>query len=232
MKIIFSEKRIINWLFIITTFLTFLNIFFQVLKYFFGLGRVFGLVDFFNMDIEANPPTLFSVFLLLLSAAILFIIFKVLYGKKKKNKFYWLGLSIFFIIIGIDESVSVHERISGLLEKWLNPSGIFYYGTVIIGLLFIPIIIIFSIVFLKSLPSKIRTWFIIAGTIYISGALGMEMIGGWYFEIHNYNFIYQVISTIEEVLEMIGIIVFIKTLLQYLKLILSEYNNILKIEII
>jgi len=231
MKIIIFEKRLTNWLFIITAILSILSIFFQIFKYFLGQERVFGLTYFFNIDEEWNLPTFFSVFLFIFIAIILYIIFKTLHREKKKNTFYWLSLSILFILLGIDESVAIHERFIEPLRDWLNLSGIFYYGWVILGILFIFVIFILYIKFLKSLTPKIRNWIILAGIVYIAGALGMEMVGGWYFEIHDNDFLYQIIVTVEEVLEILGLIIFIKTLLSHLKLILSKSNNILKMEI-
>ena len=95
MKIIISEKRLTNWLLFIVAVLAILSIIFQIFKYFLGLEIPFGLVDFSNLDNEQNLSTFFSAFLLIFSAILLYIIFKVLHKEKKKNTFYWLGLSIF-----------------------------------------------------------------------------------------------------------------------------------------
>ena len=50
--------------------------------------------------------------------------------------------------------------------------------------------------------------------IYILGALGLEIIGGyWEFFQGEKDFIHAVLASIEELLEMFGIILFINTLL-------------------
>ena len=54
--------------------------------------------------------------------------------------------------------------------------------------------------------------------IYIGGAIGIEMIGGYYMSKHQaLDFNYMLITSIEETLEIIGIIVLIDTLLKYTK---------------
>ena len=55
-----------------------------------------------------------------------------------------------------------------------------------------------------------------AATIYIGGALGTELIGGHYADLHGNNtWTYSMIVTVEESLEMAGLIVFIWALLKY-----------------
>lgn len=72
----------------------------------------------------------------------------------------------------------------------------------------------------------------LAGTIYILGAVGFEMIGGvviHYFKANSQPFFWA--YTIEESLEMLGIILFIYALLNYLfddggsLSIIGEINN-------
>jgi hypothetical protein len=67
-----------------------------------------------------------------------------------------------------------------------------------------------------SLPSKVRNLFIVAGCVYVSGALGCELIEGFYKK--NYpgdNSIMGLYVVIEEIFEMIGITIFVYALLDY-----------------
>ena len=60
--------------------------------------------------------------------------------------------------------------------------------------------------------------FIIAGCLYVSGALGMEMVGGNYRDmVGEVDLNYGLITSFEETLEMAGIILFIYGLLDYLR---------------
>jgi hypothetical protein len=98
---------------------------------------------------------------------------------------------------------------SGLLyDAWVIPYGI---AMVIAGIIFIP--------FLIRLPRKTMILLVIAGAIYVSGAVGVEMIQGDYEEIHGtQNIIYSVSVVIEESMEMFGIALFIFALLKYISL--------------
>lgn len=79
------------------------------------------------------------------------------------------------------------------------------------------ILALFFLGFLLRLPSCTRRFFLGAGAIYLGGAIGVEMIGGYYAEVYGFDSLeYQLIAHAEESLEMAGIIVFIYALLRYL----------------
>lgn len=80
---------------------------------------------------------------------------------------------------------------------------------------------IFLLVFRKfifSLPFRTKALFILAGAIYVGGAIGMESIGGYIADTPGLHpAAYAVAATIEELLEMLGVIIFIYALLSYIK---------------
>ena len=67
------------------------------------------------------------------------------------------------------------------------------------------------------LPKPVRHSFIVAAILYLGGAIGFELISGKYAELYGMdNWIYSMILiTIEESLEIAGIIFFIRALLKY-----------------
>ena len=50
----------------------------------------------------------------------------------------------------------------------------------------------------------------------MGGSLGVEVIGGRYLDTHGVNLTYKMITTIEEALEMLGIVVFVGALSSYI----------------
>jgi len=94
--------------------------------------------------------------------------------------------------------------------------GIFYFAWVIPGIALVLVLGLFFLRFLLSLPATTRRRFLIAATLYLGGALGVELIGGQYAELHGFeSFTYSMIATVEESLEMAGLILFIRALLKY-----------------
>ena len=60
--------------------------------------------------------------------------------------------------------------------------------------------------------------FIASGMIYVIGAMGLEILGGIQDVLHGSNtLVYLLLCTIEEILEMLGIAIFIYTLLSYIR---------------
>ena len=71
------------------------------------------------------------------------------------------------------------------------------------------------------LPDKTRLVFFMSGALYVGGAIGFELIEGCFVEqqrIDNliYSLTYSMLITVEESLEMGGVILFIWALLVYL----------------
>ena len=112
-----------------------------------------------------------------------------------------------------DELISLHERLTTPVLKLIGNGDLdfFYWGWVVPGIALVIVLALFFLKFWLNLPAKPRLTFFIAGVaIYIGGAIGFEMIGGHYAESHGMkSLIYSMITTIEESLEMAGVIVFI-----------------------
>lgn len=81
--------------------------------------------------------------------------------------------------------------------------------------------VIFALAYLKflaHLPTKTRNLFILAGALYIGGALGLEIMAGHQESLDTYNeLLYKLFTTLEELWEKLGVLVFIYALLTYME---------------
>ena len=181
-----------------------------------GHDTIYGLVPLFHFGSESNIPTLYSSITLLACSALLWTIAK---SHKKQNQpyRYWLGLAVLFLFLSVDETASLHERSGEPIRAMMGTSGLLYYGWMIpygAAMLFI---VTLYLRFLVRLPKKTSKIFIVSGVVYITGAIGMEMLGGWWHESHGiHNLTYYSLVTLEELFEMFGIVLFIHTLLTYI----------------
>ena len=186
--------------------------------------------ELFFLNSEGNIPAFFSVFTLLLCSALLAII---AFAKKKEDapyRLHWKALSIIFLFMSLDDVAQLHEKTIEPLRSALNAGGFLYFTWVILGIVFSIIVLLAYLRFLADLPRKSRNLFLVAGAIFVGGALGMEMISAYYFSLYvdlpslphlrvcHVQFYYQMISTVEELLEMLGIVVFIYALMSYISL--------------
>jgi len=217
-SILISFKKVFKIIICMFLILLFFNIITGYFKFILGHPYVYGMVRLFDFDSESNIPTYFSSFILLFSAVLLQII--ALFEKNKGNIFSykWSFLSLVFLFLSIDEASSTHELFILPLREKFNLSGIFYYSWIILGIIFVLLLLIFYYRFLFELPKETRNKFVIAGIVYLTGAIAFEMIGGYYIDLNpGKTLIYALITSFEESLEMLGVIIFINSLLHYIE---------------
>ncbi|RDV24235.1 hypothetical protein DXV75_14550 [Alteromonas aestuariivivens] len=194
-----------------------------VIEHMLHIGALDHLVKLFNFNTESNVPTLFSSFMLIVCSIVLCFI---TVGSKKSNAAYlpWLGLSLIFLYLSIDEIYSIHERFTGLARMYFEPKGILYYTWVVPYALLLLIFVFTYSKFLLNLPRKIMGLFIFSGFIFVSGALGFELLGGKQHDsMGKDNLLYSLFYTCEELLEMLGVAVFLYSLLLY---IIEEFKSL------
>lgn len=119
-----------------------------------------------------------------------------------------------------DEMIQIHERMGGIVEKFYSKDthGIFTFSWVIAGILIASVFIAYYIFLVIKIDKNIRSLLITSAFIYLFGAIVMEMSGGFYWDKFGADFIYGLLQTLEESAEMLGIAVFIRTLLEYIYL--------------
>ena len=223
MKVTFntSPSVIISRLSIVFVILSILNLMVQLSKYAFGYREQWMFI--FNMDREVNFPTLYTVLILYLCSFLIKHIRQSDYEQGKTNLLkYWKTLRYVFIYLALDEALQIHEifiipdlgkQLPGLFHfVWVVPYGL-------VALYFVNYF--WKFVFL--LPPKTRNNFILSGAIYIGAALGLEMVEGVWVRIAGgmQNLVYALISSVEEMLEIVAILLLINTLLNYI----IKYNQ-------
>lgn len=175
------------------------------------------IIKLFNFDMEANLPTYFSS-LILLGDGILLALIGCRYKTLGKKHLHWLGLSFVFVFLALDEMIQIHEQLRAPMAKLFNTTGILYYAWFIPYLIIVAILGIAYFKFMMRLPKHILKLFILAGFLFIFGAVVMEAISGLY-EVkygESDTLAYYVMTTFEELLEMSGAIIFFYALLYYI----------------
>lgn len=223
MTITLNPRSIIRSLLIFVSILLFFHICVNIVRFSFYIDNglwsnndyVKVLINLFDFNTEKNIPTFYTALVLLLSSILLFLI--TLYNKKYGLKYYpWILLSMVFLFLSLDEMLELHEHFVHLTQRLLHLSG---FGTAYwtIPYLIATIILFLSLIkFLNELPKRTLKLFVLAGIIFISGSVGMEIIGGRVEEIiGTKNITYLFCYTVEELLECIGIIIFIYALTSY-----------------
>lgn len=212
-----QTRKIVRFLFITTIVINLLGLLRNIFEYVLKLDYGTELLDVFNLNEEQNIPAWYSSAILLLCGIIIYLI-----GLDKTNsqdKYYrhWLWLSVIFFYLSLDESISIHENLK--LRFLFEKEHILYNDSWVIVFSVLVAIFIFAYRrFLQHLPQATKKMFIISGFIYVFGSAGMEIVGSFTQELYGKaSMVHAMTTTIEEFLEMMGIVVFINTLLTYME---------------
>jgi hypothetical protein len=177
-----------------------------------------GVAGFLYVDWEQSVPTLYST-LMLLAGALLCA--GTADGRRRSDGSdvrHWWALALIFGVLALDEFASLHERLGGPIRSLLNiESGPLFYGWVVPAMVAVGVFAVVFLRFLGRLPRATRRGLWTAGALFVGGAIGVEMLGASYDASHQgLDMTFVLIVTVEETLEMIGVAVFVATLLAYI----------------
>ncbi len=216
-KLSLSPGAVVRYLMIAVVFFTVVSTGIQIAKYVFDYRQ--DWMSLWNLDRELNFPSWFSTFMIGFCSILLKII---AIGKKEQGDRYtkdWQLLSLIFLWLAIDELVSIHEiLIIPQFSDALHLPWFLHSLWVIPGMVFVAWFARRYIRFVRHLPSNTKKHFVSAACVYIGGALVMEMVGSYFAEAQGQQHLtYALVATVEEFMEMVGMVMFIYGLLYYLR---------------
>ncbi len=215
-RILLSPKRVARALVAIIAILTVLSVAEQYVIHILGREDLEEFLIAVDLDAEANIPTWYSSASLLACAVLLGWV--AARTRQQGGGFvgHWRWMSGIFVFLSIDETAQLHEHLGRLHEVW-KTHGIFYFAWVIPGAAVVLLFVLAYARFLIHLPASTRRRFLLAGIVYVTGALGVEALSGWRAETMGMNnMTHSLIATVEEVMEMTGVAIFILALLRHL----------------
>jgi hypothetical protein len=171
----------------------------------------------FSTDIEGNVPTWSNAALMLVAALLAWgvsIQARLAAGPWRRH---WAVLAAAFAYLSLDEATGLHERTIPYVADVVGTGDLTNAGwglvagpiTAVLALIYIP--------FLRGMPARTGRLLVAAGAIYLSGALGMEVVGALSLDVEELGdgFAYVLASTVEELLEMLGVTVLLYAVLTY-----------------
>ena len=202
----------------------------QYARFALGMGSLRGLTSRVYLGAEASVPAWFTASLMLDASQLLFVIGYARRQVGAPDVWHWLVLAAIFILLSIDEAAEIHEAVSSAFTgvfAWLaqGVGGAFVpllqkpgYHWVVGGAMLAGGVGIAYLRFLWALPPRTSRGFVLAGVLYVAGAIGFELIGGSYSaQVGADNVVFVALMTIEESLEIIGLIVFVHVLLVHVQ---------------
>ena len=216
-SVLISPRQVVRFLFFVILGLTLLSLIGHFSLYFFPhLPFQEDFVKKFALNKEQNFPTLYSSLALFFSAVLLFIISHLKVKVKDRHAFQWRVLAGIFIFMALDEIIGLHELLSKPFHR-LGFNGVLHNAWLVPGFVILLVFCISFARFFFHFPRRMRNLLLLAALLFVGGAFVMELIDGYYAFLHGKDNIgYALLSTIEECLEMLGVLVFIYALLTYL----------------
>jgi len=180
-----------------------------------------GLAALVDVNGEGNLPAWYQTALLLACAAGLAALGSVRPRSAPRgpvpDRWAWRGLAAVFLYLALDEALQVHERtVPPLRRLAFGGTPLEDVGWVVPAAGLCVALGVALLRFLAHLPGPTRRAFAAAGALYLAGALGLEVAGGWW----SFRFGYDspgfgLLAAAEETLEAAGLLVFLHALLGY-----------------
>lgn len=216
MNIVLSKVVVVKFLSLIALILIFIHGVILGIYYYIGDPDTFDFIRMFDLDMERNVPTLFSSLILSIAAFCFYLLSRD--PDKEHERKYWFGLSLVFIFLAFDESAKIHEKLGDFTENFVDATGYLHYPWVLAYGILVLVLGILYMKFFWKMPKKIFWSFMLSAFIFLLGAVGFELLGANESSQHGTETIlYSVLYTIEESLEMFGVIFLIWILLGLLE---------------
>jgi len=223
-----SAHKTARLLVIVTVVLVLLSMSGNIIFYTTGHNDIYGLIDLFNVEKEGNIPTFFSSSLLLSAALVLALI--ALLKRKTRDAFgaQWALLALAFLYLAVDEAAFIHELFYRPMEEILGDRAAdsSFAFWVIPGIVFVLALLGLFVKFWRHLDNKTRRLFLLSFCVYFGGAIGMEIVSSYYLDLFYTQIdtnvlpqvlIYDLLTSVEEMMEMLGVIVMIYASMKYIE---------------
>lgn len=166
------------------------------------------LDDAFSTDSEQSIGTVYSVLQLAVAAVAAAAVAVMAREQRRPWHRAWFGVSFCLAAVGLDEVLMLHERLndhllgdptigdrtSGEQFPWVYPAVAL---CLVLGFVFLR--------FVLALPPKVRYTVIVSAVLFVTGAAGMEEVGGRWTDVQEFDVVSVLIINVEEFFELVAI---------------------------
>lgn len=179
----------------------------------------------FDLQGEVTVPTWFSASLLLFCSGLFAGIAVVQRRVEDPYRWHWFGLAVIFLGLSIDEAADFHGAVSYKIQSTYDTSGVLAYPWILPAAILSLAVGLIYLRFLLQLPDPLRSRFVLAGALFLTGALVLEAIEAVYDTAFGGDGIaYILMVAAEESLEKAGVIILLAALLSYIGAIAGDIH--------
>lgn len=171
----------------------------------------------FNPSAEQTVGAWFSAAMLLVAGLLLGVIAAA--GRAAGDRFatHWRTLAVVVLFLSFDEAAAFHEQLGDWFARVIPTGGILLWAWVVPYSIFAGAVALASIPWLRALPPDTRRGVLFAGSLYVGGSLVLEMIQAGITDGRGRGGgPVTILAVVEETAEMLGLAVFLSTLLRHL----------------
>jgi hypothetical protein len=174
------------------------------------------LLHLFDLGDEGNMPTWFKSAILGLAALLLALIGGTRREARDRFAWYWFFMSATFLLLSLNETASLHKAVDVLVSRHVQKSGLFVHAWLIPASMFAVVFVVINWKFLGALPRATGNLFVLSGTLFVLGAVGVKLIEGIHASTSGLSAGESVnMRAFSQLLEMAGILLFDFSLLAY-----------------
>ena len=159
------------------------------------------------LALERNPSTWFSALLLALAGSLAFVV-----GHGRTDAARWNLIAALLWLLSVDEVASFHERFGGVPVI----PGIGSRAWAGVGVLLVAFVGVKLLPWALTLEHRLRFALFAGSAVFVTGAIGFEVLSGNHELAHGKDTSYWVLATIEENLELLGALLVVRGLLDHL----------------
>lgn len=208
-------KRVSRWLAGLSATVLCLGYIREIYVHYLGTSTILKDLGQIALDKENCLAPYYSSVLMIIAALLMTIMGQS--SDNKRRQIQWYVLAFVFVLMSVDESASFHEVMISPLRPLFSFSSYLHYAWIVPGSIFVLLFGLAYIPFVFAMKPQMRNRIILAGGLFVTGALGMEAVGGHFFSAGGPSNPYYIMSfLIEETLEIVGLTILATTLLKYL----------------
>ena len=172
------------------------------------------VVNLFDSDEKLNFPS--TAKLLLMLAATLLFAAVGLATPARHPRVRWLGMSVIFGLVTLDEFTYMHQRISDVMHDVAGTHGAFRFAWVLIYLPLLAVLAVVYLPFWRALPTRLRYGLLIAAMLFAGGSGGIELVKGAIYDDKRWSLSFGLVASLSDSLELVGLAILVTILLDHL----------------
>jgi hypothetical protein len=215
-------RRLATWLAVLIATFSVVSLVGQVVTEFVIVENDYAdrIAHWLDVNAEASIPTWYATVTLLACSLLLGVIAVSTRRQGRPFGLQWALLAAGFALLSLEEVIGVHSQATKVLRRLADDvdGPVLLVGLGVVGLVGLLVVVLLFARWFIALPRQWRIWFAVGSAIYLAGVFGSDAVGDYLAPAAGEASLpYILVLTLEEALEMTGVLIIIVALLEYVR---------------